>query len=225
MASNFNEQTFSTPLPPFQHGLYDPKFEKDSCGVGFIANIKGVKSHDIIKDGLQILLNLQHRGACGCDQETGDGAGILIQLPHKFFSEACSQLGLTLPESGSYGVAFAFLPKDATERTACEKAIEKLCKETGLKFLGWRDVPVDSNSVGWLARSQEPYMKQAFIGKSAKSMTQDALETKLYIFRRKVENWSYSNAQPGMPAPIYFASCSSNTIVYKGMLKPDQVDR
>lgn len=225
MASNFNEQTFSTPLPPFQHGLYDPKFEKDSCGVGFIANIKGVKSHDIIKDGLQILLNLQHRGACGCDQETGDGAGILIQLPHKFFSEACSQLGLTLPESGSYGVAFAFLPKDATERTACEKAIEKLSKDTGLKFLGWRDVPVDSNSVGWLARSQEPYMKQAFIGKSAKSMTQDALETKLYIFRRKVENWSYSNAQPGMPAPIYFASCSSKTIVYKGMLKPDQVYR
>ena len=128
MASNFNEQTFSTPLPPFQHGLYDPKFEKDSCGVGFIANIKGVKSHEIIKDGLQILLNLQHRGACGCDQETGDGAGILIQLPHKFFSEACSQLSLTLPESGSYGVAFAFLPKDATERTACEKAIDKVAR-------------------------------------------------------------------------------------------------
>lgn len=134
MASNFNEQAFSTPLPPFQHGLYDPKFEKDSCGVGFIANIKGVKSHEIIKDGLQILLNLQHRGACGCDQETGDGAGILIQLPHKFFLDACSQSGLTLPESGSYGVAFAFCLKMPQREPPARKQLKSYAKKPGSNF-------------------------------------------------------------------------------------------
>ncbi len=223
MALNYNEKISSIPLPPFQHGLYDPKFEKDSCGVGFIANIKGIKTHSVITDGLQILLNMQHRGACGCDQETGDGAGILIQIPHLFFVDVCSALSINLPELGSYGVAFAFLPKDATDRSACEKAFEKLCKETGLKFLGWRDVPVDSNSIGWLARSQEPFMKQAFIAKSNKGTSQEVFETKLYTLRRKAENWSSANTKAGQPAPMYFASCSSKTIIYKGMLKPDQV--
>lgn len=211
------------PLPPEAQGLYDPKFEKDACGVGFIANMHGVKSHAIVKDGLQILFNLQHRGACGCDPDTGDGAGILIQLPHRFLGEVTSAMGITLPGEGSYGVAFVFLSKDPKEQNAIEKAFEKIFTAEGLKVLGWRAVPVNSDAIGWLARAQEPAMKQAIIVAKAGNATQQDIETKLYIARRKMENWARANAPEGKGPNIYFASCSTKTLIYKGMLKADQL--
>src|SRR5471030_2800165 len=142
-------------LPPKQ-GLYDPQFEHDSCGVGFIAHIKGVKSHDIVRNGVEILENLAHRGACGCDPETGDGAGILIQLPHEFLMEECSDLEISLPEPGEYGVGMIFFPKDSTLKKACRTVIANAIEKLGLQKLGYRKVPVNSSTIGETARKAEP---------------------------------------------------------------------
>src|SRR6516225_6556049 len=125
-------------LPPAQ-GLYDPRYEHDACGIGFVANIKGHKSHDIILKGIQLLVNLTHRGACGCDPETGDGAGVLIQIPHKFFARECAKLGFTLPPEGEYGVGMTFLPVERHQRLQCEGILERIVQEEGLKVLGWRE--------------------------------------------------------------------------------------
>ncbi|MGH9354851.1 MAG: hypothetical protein ACRD10_01840, partial [Terriglobia bacterium] len=141
----------STGLPARQ-GLYDPANEHDACGVGFVASIEGRKSHDIVTKGIQILINLTHRGACGCDPETGDGAGILIQIPHAFFERECSRLGFTLPSPGEYGVGMVFLPVAPQERVLCEGILEKIVREEGLAVLGWRDTPLDATSIGRLAR-------------------------------------------------------------------------
>src|SRR5665213_1239629 len=143
-------------LPPAQ-GLYDPRHEHDACGVGFVANIEGQKSHDIVLKGIQILINLTHRGACGCDPQTGDGAGILIQIPHAFFDRECSELGFTLPAPGEYGIGMVFLPVDRQERMLCEGILEKIAKEHGLTVLGWRDTPINGEMIGRVARSSQPY--------------------------------------------------------------------
>jgi len=145
-------------LPPAQ-GLYSPQNEHDGCGIGFVANIEGKKSHDIVSKGIQILINLTHRGACGCDPETGDGAGILIQIPHSFFERECARLGFTLPAPGEYGVGMIFLPVDRQERILCEGILERTAREHGLTVLGWRDTPIDSNTIGRLARSTQPYIE------------------------------------------------------------------
>src|SRR3954470_9204238 len=173
-------------LPPAQ-GLYSPENEHDACGIGFVADIEGRKSHDIVLKGIQILINLAHRGACGCDPQTGDGAGILIQIPHAFFQRECKELGFDLPAPGEYGVGMMFLPVERHERILCEGIIERIAEEEGLSVLGWRDTPLNGNAIGRLARSSQPYIEQVFI-KRGPNMDQDALERKLYLVRKRAEN-------------------------------------
>ena len=134
-----------------KQGLYDPVFEHDACGVGLVANIKGIKSHNIISRGLEALINLGHRGACGADPKTGDGAGILIQMPHDFFAGHCDRMGIDLPEPGRYGVGMTFLPQDQIQASLCEETIQRVVEQAGHRFLGWRDVPVAPDAIGVLA--------------------------------------------------------------------------
>src|ERR1700720_674458 len=154
-------------LPPKQ-GLYDPQFETGACGVGFVVNIKGRKSHKIVRDALTVLINLNHRGACGCEANTGDGAGILMQMPHGFFKEVSRKDKIKLPPLGDYGVAMVFLPRDPNERRTCEKMFENIVVEEGQKFLGWRVVPTNDSTLGATAKASEPFMQQAFIRRNAK---------------------------------------------------------
>src|SRR5690242_3979264 len=172
---------------PKPQGLYNPAHEHDACGIGFIANIKGRKSHDIIEKGIQILINLTHRGACGCDPETGDGAGILIQVPHAFFARECAKEGFQLPGPGEYGVGMVFLPVEKQERLACEGIFERIVREEGLTVLGWRDTPVDGDAIGRVARASQPYIEQIFVAR-APDMDEDTLERKLYVIRKRVES-------------------------------------
>jgi glutamate synthase (ferredoxin) len=210
--------------PPGPQGLYDPQFEHDACGVGFVANIKGAKSHTIVEQALQVLLNLDHRGACGSEVNTGDGAGILIQMPHEFFKAACQAAGIALPNFGEYGAGMVYLPQDATERRECEKAFERIVVEEGQRVLGWRDVPTNNSSLGETARASEPFMRQIFIGRGPKLADEMALERKLYVIRKRATSTiRFSGAVQG--GQIFFvASLSYKTLIYKGMLMPAQVD-
>ncbi|MEK7222109.1 MAG: glutamate synthase subunit alpha, partial [Nitrospirota bacterium] len=206
-------------FPPKQ-GLYDPRYEKDGCGIGFVANIKGVKSHDIVRKGLQVLNNLAHRGAQGCDPCTGDGAGILLQVPHDFLKRACADVRVKLPNAGEYGVGMVFLPRDAAARTQCETLFAKVIGEEGARLLGWRDVPVKSDAIGEQARRTEPVMRQVFIARDILNEAQ--FERKLYVIRKRVENAIRESAIEGREY-FYVSSLSGNTIVYKGLLLPDQM--
>ena len=172
---------------PSAQGLYHPSQEHDACGFGFVVNIHGNKSHDIIDKGIQVLLNLAHRGACGCDSETGDGAGILLQIPHRFFRRECDKLGFALPEAGSYGVGMTFLPVEKHERLQCEGILERIIREEGLSALGWRDTPCFASAIGRVARGSQPYIQQIFVGSAAAS-DQDLLERKLYAVRKRAES-------------------------------------
>ncbi len=209
-------------IPGFPHrqGLYDPQNEKDSCGIGFVVNIKGKKSHDIVRKGLQILENLTHRGAQGSDAHTGDGAGILLQVPHTFLKRVAGDTGVTLPEVGEYGVGQLFLPPSAESRRLCEKLLTEIIKEEGLRLLGWRDVPVKSDQIGVVARTTEPFMRQVFIARDALNETQ--FERKLYVIRKRVETAVEESAIQGREH-FYVSSLSANTIVYKGLLLPHQM--
>ena len=140
------------PIPQFTKGLYEPSFEHDGCGVGLVANITGSQSHDILEKGLEILVNLAHRGACGCDPDTGDGAGMLIQIPHAFLADQCASLNIDLPSPGEYGVGMVFLPRDRHLRQRCEAIVEKATATEGQRFLGWRDVPVDNSELGYIGK-------------------------------------------------------------------------
>jgi glutamate synthase domain-containing protein 2/glutamate synthase domain-containing protein 1/glutamate synthase domain-containing protein 3 len=206
---------------PAPQGLYRPQDEHDGCGVGFVVNIEGRKSHDIVMKGVQILINLTHRGACGCDPETGDGAGILIQIPHSFFERECARLGFTLPAPGEYGVGMAFLPVDRSDRMLCEGIIEKIAREEGLTVLGWRDTPIDGNTIGRLARASQPYIEQIFIRRGP-GMDQDALERKLYVVRKRAET-AVAASDLREKGFFYMPSLSSRTIVYKGLLLAPQI--
>ncbi|MDQ6665164.1 MAG: glutamate synthase large subunit [Acidobacteriota bacterium] len=209
---------------PKAQGLYDPGNEHDACGMGFVANIDGHKSHDIILKGIQILINLTHRGACGCDPETGDGAGILIQIPHKFFARESGKLGFTLPAPGEYGAGMIFLPVERHQRLQCEGILERIVREEGLKVLGWRDIPTNSTAIGRIARGSQPYIQQIFIGR-APGMDEDALERKLYVVRKRVEA-EVTKADHAVAPDIdefYIPSLSSRTIVYKGLLLAPQI--
>ena len=208
-------------LPPKQ-GLYDPWFEHESCGVGFVVNIKGRKSRQIIEQGLQILNNLDHRGACGSEANTGDGAGILIQTPHAFFQQAAPEAKIKLPAQGKYGVAMVFLPPDPAERARCEKKFEVIVAEEGQKFLGWRTVPTDHSSLGATARASEPFMRQAFIGRNSKIKDDMAFERKLYVIRKRAVTDIRNSGSKGSHY-WYVASLSCKTLVYKGMLMTEQV--
>ncbi|MSU61893.1 MAG: glutamate synthase large subunit [Pedosphaera sp.] len=209
-------------LPPKQ-GLYDPQFEHDACGVGFVANIKGRKSHEIIRQGLQILVNLDHRGACGCEANTGDGAGILIQMPHGFLQKVAPIAGVKLPELGHYGVGMMFLPPDAAERARCEKIFEKFAEEEGQTILGWRTIPTNNSTLGNTAKAAEPCMRQVFIGRNPGLKDSAAFERKLYVIRKRAEQSLRYTVEQGKRW-FYVASLSSKILIYKGMLTPAQVD-
>src|SRR5579883_689127 len=206
---------------PEAQGMYDPRNEHDACGIGFVASIKGHKSHDIILKGIQVLINLTHRGACGCDPETGDGAGVLIQIPHKFFVRECAKLGFTLPSEGEYGVGMTFLPVEPHQRLQCEGILERIVREEGLAVLGWRDTPIDGSAIGRVARNSQPYIEQIFIGR-APGMDEAALERKLYVVRKRAEA---EVAKSDMPDKgfFYIPSLSARTIVYKGLLLAPQI--
>jgi glutamate synthase domain-containing protein 2/glutamate synthase domain-containing protein 1/glutamate synthase domain-containing protein 3 len=208
-------------IPPKQ-GLYDPAFEHDACGIGFIVNIKGNKSHQIVQQALTILQNLDHRGARGYEDNTGDGAGILLQIPHKFLQHACNGLGFQLPKPGQYGVGMVFLPRARDQRHACAERLEEIVHRAGQEVLGWRSVPTDNFYLGESARSCEPCIRQIFIGRHADLQDDLAFERKLYVIRRQAENaMRYAGVAGG--ESFYIPSLSYKTIVYKGMLTPRQV--
>ncbi|HEY2647063.1 MAG TPA: glutamate synthase central domain-containing protein, partial [Candidatus Acidoferrales bacterium] len=207
-------------LPPAQ-GLYRPEHEHDACGIGFVASIEGRKSHDIVLKGIQILINLAHRGACGCDPQTGDGAGILIQLPHAFFEREAANMGFSVPSPGQYGVGMVFLPVDTHDRLICEGIIEKIVREEGLSVLGWRDTPINGNTIGRLARASQPYIEQIFV-RSGPGMDQDALERKLYVVRKRAES-AIGATDLKEKEFFYIPSLSSRTIIYKGLLLAPQI--
>jgi glutamate synthase (NADPH/NADH) large chain len=206
---------------PGAQGLYDPRQERDACGIGFIANIKGERSHDVILKGIRILVNLQHRGASGSDPVTGDGAGIMIQIPHAFFERECARLGFTLPLPGEYGVGVVFLPVERHQRLLCEGIFERIVREEGLAILGWRDTPLAADTIGRIARASQPYIEQIFI-RRAPGMDQDTLERKLYVIRKRIEA---EMEQSEVRDKNFFGipSLSSRTIVYKGLLLATQI--
>lgn len=209
-------------LPPKQ-GLYDPSFEHDACGIGVVANIKGKKSNDILRQALRTLINLDHRGGQGCEPNTGDGAGVLMQIPHTFLQRECAKININLPNADDYGVGMVFLSPDAAERGNCEKIVEDIIKEEGQILLGWRTVPVDNSSLGSMAKSVEPFIRQLFIAPNPQIKDKLAFERKLYVIRKRAKKAiRYSGIKGG--EYFYFASLSSSTIVYKGMLTPEQVD-
>ena len=216
-------QTLSNGLPPKQ-GLYDPQFEHDACGVGFVVNVKGRKSHEIIRQAIQVLLNLDHRGACGCEVNTGDGAGILIQTPHAFLQKVCQAEGIDLPAAGQYGVGLVFLPPEARERNECEQIFGKIVAEEGQRVIGWRNVPVDNSSLGNSAKASEPFMRQVFIRRDARLKDDMGFERKLYVIRKRATNEIRSGGMPG-GRYWYIPSLSYKTLIYKGMLNTEQVDK
>ncbi|MEY2414330.1 MAG: glutamate synthase large chain [Acidobacteriaceae bacterium] len=206
---------------PRAQGLYDPRNEHDACGIGFVASIRGQKSHDIIRKGIEALINLTHRGACGCDPETGDGAGILIQIPHQFFLRECSALGIKLPAPGQYGVGMTFLPVEKHQRLQCEGILEGIVREEGLTVLGWRDTPVNGDAIGRVARASQPYIQQIFIGCSS-AADEDAFERKLYVVRKRAET-VIAQSDVEDRHFFYMPSLSARTIVYKGLLLAPQI--
>jgi glutamate synthase domain-containing protein 2/glutamate synthase domain-containing protein 1/glutamate synthase domain-containing protein 3 len=207
------------PLPP-RRGLYDPQFEHDACGVGFVAQTNGKASHDIVKKGIDILLNLVHRGACGCDPLTGDGAGILIQLPDPFFRRECEASDVELPEPGKYAVGCVFLPRDKHDRRRCMHILEDKIFGTGQRLIGWRDVRVNEAALGPMARASAPLIKQVFIGSTAEDEAE--FERKLFVIRKWAERTVRESNMAGRGA-FFIPSLSSRTIVYKGLLLAEQL--
>jgi glutamate synthase (NADPH/NADH) large chain len=205
-----------------QQGLYHPSFEKDSCGVGFIANIKGRKSHQTVKDGLTMLERMAHRGACGCEPNTGDGAGILIQVPHEFFVSECRKLSIKLPPYGHYGVGLVFFPADAKVREECRTVLNRQIKKMKMSLLGYRPMPTSNDDLGETARQAEPVMEQVFIGRPATIDEADAFERKLFILR-KYSTRIITESVAGVNNQFYFSSLSYKTIAYKGMLTSGQL--
>jgi glutamate synthase (NADPH/NADH) large chain/glutamate synthase (ferredoxin) len=204
-------------------GLYSSAAEHDACGVGFVAHIKGVKSHEIVQNALKILENLDHRGAVGADKLMGDGAGILIQLPDALYREEMAAQGVTLPPPGEYGVGMVFLPKEHASRLACCQELERAVKAEGQVLLGWRDVPVDRDMpMSPNVRQKEPILRQIFIGRGNDVIVQDALERKLYVIR-KTASASIQRLKLKHSKEYYVPSMSSRTVVYKGLLLADQV--
>ncbi|MEI8233909.1 MAG: glutamate synthase large subunit [Verrucomicrobiota bacterium] len=206
-------------LPPKQ-GLYDPQFEHDACGVGFVVNMKGRKSHEIVQQALTVLLNLDHRGAVGAETNTGDGAGILMQLPHKFLKKAAAACGITLPEAGQYGAGVVFASPDAAGRAKDEATFAKIVAEEGQTLLGWRKMPTNNATLGESARAAEPCMMQVFIGRGEGTPSDLAFERKLYVIRQRALN---EIRTAGGNCHWYIASLSARTMIYKGMLMPVQV--
>src|SRR5215813_6180696 len=198
-------------------GLYDPSFEHDSCGIGFVANIKGNKSHQTILDALTVLENMEHRGACGCENNTGDGAGIMIQTPHEFFFEECLKLGVHLPAYGKYGVGVIFFPKEIKLREECREIFSRAAEKLGLEVLAYRKVPVNTSDLGLTALSVEPEIEQVFIACPDHISNPDDFERKLFVLRNYATH-TIRNTVKQDAIGFYVASLSYKTIVYKGQL-------
>ena len=201
---------------PRPGGLYDPTKGQDSCGVGFVANLSDAKSHQIVADGLKIVENLTHRGAAGADPLVGDGAGMLTQLPHRFFAEEAERLGFALPAAGEYGVAMIFFPQDDKLRTEMSAVFEKNVADEDMVILGWRDVPVDNSSLSQVVIATEPAHRQAFIGRPAGCRDEEAFERRLYILRKLTSSRIVAEFKR-QQTEFYIASLSCRTVVYKGM--------
>ncbi len=212
----------SDPFFPRAVGLYDPAREHDSCGVGFVADLHNRKSHAILEKGLQILLNLDHRGATGADATLGDGCGVLTQIPHGFFAEECAKLGFTLPGPGHYAIGQFFMPRDADARARVEKIVEQAISAEGQKLLGWRDVPVDNATLGPRVKAVEPVHRQVFVGRGAGVEDEDTFERRVFLVRKVVSNRTYELGSPAI-AEYYPVSMSCRTIVYKGMVLVQQL--
>src|SRR6266404_5836735 len=218
------------PGHPAKQGLYDPQFEHESCGLGFVVDVEGRRSRRIVDQAIQVLLNLEHRGACGCEANTGDGAGILLQIPHRFLARQCAQRKFSLPAAGEYGVGMVFLPRNGASRRECERLFEMIVRDEGQRVLGWRTVRTDDSGLGPTALASKPVVRQIFIARETRSHAQDAratteddaaFERKLYVIRKRVSKGARRGIhERGM---FYVASLSSRTIVYKGMLTTDQL--
>ncbi len=208
-------------FPPAQ-GLYDPAREKDACGVGFIADMKNRKTHIIVEQGLRILENMDHRGAVGADPKSGDGCGILVQIPHRFYAEECAKLGISLPGEGEYGVGHLFMPRDPEGVALVQEIVNKAIAAEGLQLLGWREVPVDSSDLGESIKAGEPLHRQIFVGKGKASDDKEAFERKLFLARKVISNAVHSMKDP-RTSGYYPVSLSSRTIVYKGMVLVHQL--
>ncbi|MCS7167733.1 MAG: glutamate synthase large subunit [Gemmatales bacterium] len=216
-------------MPPYDNGnpyrpqgLYDPQYEHDACGVGFLVDVKNRRSHQLIRQAIQMLLNLEHRGACGCEENTGDGAGILVQMPHRFLARVADELGIRLPPPGFYGVGMVFLPTKNEERLTIEHQLEAIAQEEGQTVLGWRTVPTDNSPLGQTAKSCQPVIRQVFISRGSFLADELAFERKLFVIRKRLENWVRSS-QLSQKHMFYIPSLSHRTIVYKGMLKASQL--
>ena len=205
------------PAMPRAVGLYNPAKEHDSCGVGFVADLHNRKSHAILEKGLQILVNLDHRGATGADATLGDGCGVLTQIPHAFFAAECAKLGFTLPEPGHYAIGQFFMPRDAEARAQVERIVEQSIAAEGQKLIGWRDVPVDNSTLGPRVKAVEPVHRQVFIGRGVGAEDEDAFERRVFVIRKVVSNRTYEIGGPKV-AEYYPVSMSCRTIVYKGMV-------
>ena len=206
-----------------QDGLYDPRFEHDACGIGFVVNIDGERTHAIVQQGLQILVRLTHRGACGCDPKTGDGCGVMLNLPHELFAAKATNLGFDLPAPEEYGVGMVFLPHNYASRMACIEIMNQAIADEGQTLLGWRDVPKDSHVIGWLARKNEPTIQQVFI-KRTDDLDTDAFERRLYVIRKVAES-RIQEADIKDADYFYVPSCSARTIIYKGLMLPETMDK
>ncbi|NUQ00553.1 MAG: glutamate synthase subunit alpha, partial [Armatimonadetes bacterium] len=211
------------PLRPAAQGLYDPQYEHDACGVGFLVHLKGKRSHKLVRDAITALNALNHRGACGCEENTGDGAGILFQIPHTFFAAVTAPLGFALPEPGRYGAGCLFMPKEAAQAEAGRRIFAAIVAEEGQRLLGWRAVPTDNSMLGASALAGEPAMEQVFLGWGDNITDADHFERKLYVIRRRFEKAIDASDLP-LRKMFYFPSLSCYTMVYKGMLLATQLD-
>ncbi len=205
-----------------RQGLYDPALDHDACGVGFIAHMKNKKSHDIVVKGIEILENLEHRGAVGADPRAGDGAGMLVQIPHEFFVAVCADLGFELPEPGHYGVAHIFMPQDDALRAHCREIVERAAQDEGHEVLGWREVPVDNSCLSKTVIDTEPKHDQVFIARRKDSTDDATFERHLYLLRKVISNTVFAETE-GRDNGFYIVSMSCRTIVYKGMFLADQL--
>jgi glutamate synthase (NADPH) large chain len=203
-------------------GLYSPSFERDACGIGFVASIKGSKSHQHISDALTVLENMEHRGACGCESNTGDGAGIMIQVPHEFFFDECLKLGVHLPSYGKYGVGVVFFPREIRLREECRDIFNRTAEKLGLEVLTYRKVPVNTDGIGATALSVEPEMEQVFIACPDHITNPEEFERKLFVLRNYASH-TINNTVKKDAIGFYIASLSHKTIVYKGQLTSHQV--
>ncbi len=202
--------------------LYEPSFEHDACGFGFVCDIAGRRSHGIVRDALTVLVNLEHRGASGSEKDSGDGAGLLVQVPHEFLRTVAGEAGLALPTTPSWAVGMLFLPRDEASRSACEAHVDAVLASEGLELLGWRDVPTDPIGLGETARASQPVIRQVFVGRPADAPDDVAFDRRLYVVRRLVEKAVSRSALPGR-GDFYVPSLSCRTVVYKGMLNASQL--